>query len=265
MPVITTPSDLTPGIKETIYQPAPDRLESLDVFRGLTIASMIIVNQLPGDQNYAPLEHAPWNGWTHTDLIFPFFLFIVGVSMVLSFSARQERGSSKWRLLFHTVRRAIIIYGIGFFLAAFPFYEGILSRVRIMGVLQRIALVYLLAGIIYLVTNKKVRGALVVLLLVIYFLLMKFYPVPGIGPGVLTPAGNLAGYIDRMLMPGHLWSVSKIWDPEGLLSTMGAMATCLIGTFVGEALRDVESWRRRVVALVLAAVAGICFGYAWEI
>ena len=236
----------------------------------MTIAGMIVVNQLPGNINYAPLEHAEWNGWTHTDLIFPFFLFIVGTSMALSFAARrkkfadepQNKSHSDRKLALHSTRRALTIYAIGFFLAAFPFYEGILHRVRIMGVLQRIALVYLIAAPIYLFTSKRVRAFIVVALLVSYDLLMHFAPVPGYGAGVLTQAGSLSAYIDRYLMLEHLWR--PLWDPEGLLSTMGAIATCLIGTFVGELFLQETDWKKRFRTLLIGGEVLMLLGYLWN-
>jgi len=241
----------------------PQRLQSLDIFRGMTIAGMIIVNQLPAT-SYAPLEHAEWNGWTHTDLIFPFFLFIVGVSMALSFAARRTRGDGNRKLVLQSTRRALTIYAIGFFLAAFPFYEGILSRIRIMGVLQRIALVYLLAAPIYLFVSKRARAFITLALLVVYDLLMHFVPVPGFGAGNLSPDGNLAAYIDRALMPGHLWSVSKTWDPEGLLSTMGALATCLLGTFIGELFLEELDAQKRLRKLFLGGAVYMALAYLWN-
>jgi predicted acyltransferase len=255
--VITPELDLEPQAPA-----APERLLSLDVFRGMTIAGMIVVNQLPGNINYAPLEHAEWNGWTHTDLIFPFFLFIVGTSMALSFASRRKKGDDDRKLALHSTRRALTIYAIGFFLAAFPFYEGILHRVRIMGVLQRIALVYLIAAPIYLFTSKRVRAFIVLAFLVGYDLLMHFVPVPGYGAGVLTQAGSLSAYIDRYLMLGHLWR--PLWDPEGLLSTMGAIATCLIGTFVGELFLQETDWKKRLRTLLISGVVFMALGYLWN-
>jgi predicted acyltransferase len=239
---------------------------SLDVFRGLTIAAMILVNN-PGSWShiYAPLEHAEWNGWTPTDLIFPFFLFIAGVSMTLSFASRAARGVTRGFLAIHVARRSALIFAVGLFLNGFPFFD--FPTIRIMGVLQRIALCYLAAGLLYLAmcrreapTDGKMRvraniGAIAGVALVLlagYWALMTFVPVPGYGAGHLGKDDNLGAYIDRALMGGHLWSESKTWDPEGLLSTLPAIATALIGILAGEWLRSKRRGGRKVLGLVIA-------------
>jgi predicted acyltransferase len=257
------------------------RIVSLDVFRGITIAAMILVND-PGSWShiYPPLEHAEWNGWTPTDLIFPFFLFIVGVSMTLSFAARVRRGATRGSLAWHVVRRSVLIFAIGLFLNGFPSFD--FSTIRIMGVLQRIALCYLVAGLVYLGTLGKQPAAngnapgragtasgaaarvtarvrliasIAVILLVGYWALMTFVPVPGYGAGHLGKDDSLSAYIDRALMGGHLWSESKTWDPEGFLSTLPAIATTLIGILAGEWLRWERQGARKVLGLVIAGAA----------
>ena len=245
------------------------RMVSLDVFRGITIAAMILVND-PGSWNsiYAPLEHAEWNGWTPTDLIFPFFLFIAGVSMTLSFASRAARGVTRRAMANHVLRRSAVIFAIGLFLNGFPFFD--LHTIRIMGVLQRIALCYLAAGILYLATMRReisadnkdyVRGSpgalagVALVLLVGYWALMTFVPVPGYGAGHLGKDENLGAYIDRALMDGHLWSESKTWDPEGFLSTLPAIATALIGILAGEWLRSKRSGTRKVYGLLMSGAA----------
>jgi len=239
---------------------------SLDVFRGLTIAAMILVND-PGSWRhiYAPLEHAEWNGWTPTDLIFPFFLFIAGVSMALSFASRTARGKTRGSLAIHVVRRSALIFAIGLFLNGIPYFD--LRTIRIMGVLQRIALCYLAAGLLYLATYRREATAdgkvcvhanigaiasVALILLVGYWALMTFVPVPGFGAGHLGKDNNLGAYIDRALLGGHLWSESKTWDPEGLLSTLPAIATALIGILTGEWLRSERRGARKVLGLVIA-------------
>ena len=221
------------------------RLVSLDVFRGLTIAAMILVNN-PGDWGhiYWPLGHAPWHGWTPTDLIFPFFLSIVGVSMVFSFAARSGRGAAPAQLARHVLWRSGVIFAVGLFLNGFPRFH--LAKLRIPGVLQRIAVCYLIAALIVLVARRRSLNrqpamrdaapvlAVIFVLLVGYWALMTFVPVPGYGAGNLTPQGNLAAYIDRALLGGHLWSQTRNWDPEGPLSTLPAIATVLIGVLVGD-------------------------------
>ncbi len=248
---------------------------SLDVFRGATIAAMILVND-PGSWShiYPPLEHAEWNGWTPTDLIFPFFLFIVGVSMTLSFASRIARGISRRSLMIHVVRRSALIFVIGLFLNGFPDFD--LSSIRIMGVLQRIALCYLVAGFLYLLTyqwepsgdrparvraNLRVMAGVAVALLVGYWALMTFVPVPGYGAGHLGKDDNLGAYVDRTLMGGHLWSESVTWDPEGFLSSLPAIASLLIGILAGEWLRSDREPLRKVLTLAAAGsvllVAGL--------
>ena len=241
---------------------------SLDVFRGATIAAMILVND-PGSWGhiYPPLEHAEWNGWTPTDLIFPFFLFIVGVSMTLSFASRIARGITRRALAIHVVRRAALIFAIGLFLNGFPSFD--FSSIRIMGVLQRIAVCYLVAGLFYLVTFKQdllavaaarvrpnTRAILTVAiaLLIGYWALMTFVPVPGYGAGHLGKEDNLGAYVDRSLMSGHLWSESVTWDPEGFLSTLPAIASLLIGILAGEWLRSDRSAGRKTLGLAAAGL-----------
>jgi predicted acyltransferase len=236
---------------------------SLDVFRGTTIAAMILVND-PGSWSYVypPLEHADWNGWTPTDLIFPFFLFIVGVSLTLSFGSRVARGVSKRSLAVHVVRRSALIFAVGLFLNGFPGFD--FTTIRIMGVLQRIALCYLAAGLLYLATsrsepaaggavqvraNKSAIAGVAIALLVGYWALMTFVPVPGYGAGHLGKEDSLAAYVDRAVLGGHLWSESKTWDPEGLLSTLPAIATLLIGILAGEWLRSARRGERKTLGL----------------
>jgi predicted acyltransferase len=242
------------------------RMVSLDVFRGITIAAMILVND-PGSWNhiYAPLEHAEWNGWTPTDLIFPFFLFIAGVSMTLSFASRAARGATRGAMAIHVLRRSALIFVIGLFLNGIPFFD--FRTIRITGVLQRIALCYLAAGWLYLATiaretdaRDKVRANLsamagvALVLLLGYWALMTFVPVPGYGAGHLGKDENLGAYIDRTLMGGHLWSESRTWDPEGFLSTLPAVATVLIGILAGEWLRSCQRGARKVLGLLLAGI-----------
>ena len=247
---------------------------SLDVFRGATIAGMILVND-PGSWShiYPPLEHAEWNGWTPTDLIFPFFLFIVGVSMTLSFASRIARGISRRALIIHVVRRSALIFALGLFLNGFPDFD--LGSIRIMGVLQRIALCYLVAGLLYLFAyrrepaekgparvrgNLQVTAAAAIILLIGYWALMTFVPVPGYGAGHLGKDDNLGAYVDRALMRGHLWSESVTWDPEGLLSTFPAIASLLIGILAGEWLRSDRLAKQKALGLAAAGLALLVAG-----
>jgi predicted acyltransferase len=262
-----------PSTQETQAAPAPasgssTRLTSLDLFRGVTIAAMILVNN-PGDSHpYWPLEHAEWNGWTPTDLVFPFFLFIVGVSLVFSFESRLMRGDSKNTLLLHTFRRAVVIFAIGLAMnysavLAFPSASG----VRIPGVLQRIGVCYLVASFLYLYVRPRTRAVVVVALLIGYWILMRFVPVPGFGlPGrdipFLHPDANLAAYLDRKVFR-TLWEVTR--DPEGLLSTLPAIATPLLGIFTGEWLRSKRSPQTKALGMLLFGVIGLILGRTWGI
>ncbi|MBX5495748.1 MAG: DUF1624 domain-containing protein, partial [Bryobacteraceae bacterium] len=168
--------------------PSP-RLTSLDAFRGATIAAMLLVNNA-GDWNhvYPPLLHAKWHGWTPTDLVFPFFLWIVGVSMTFSFARRMARGDGRRAILLHVLRRSALIFAVGLFLNAFPAFD--FEHLRIPGVLQRIALCYLAAGAIVLYTDIKGQIGAAIALLAGYWALMTLVPVPGYGAGVLEPEGN---------------------------------------------------------------------------
>lgn len=251
------------------------RLVSLDVFRGITIAAMILVNN-PGSwaHMYAPLKHAAWNGWTPTDLIFPFFLFIVGVAMTYSFSSMQRKGIEKPKIYKKVVTRSLLLFGIGLAIHIFPlvqfdplrFYD--FSSMRIMGVLQRIGLCYLFASVIYLEFDKVLQWMYWAAgLLIFYWVIMMTIPVPGFGAGVLTKEGNLAAYIDQALMSGHLWRPG--WDPEGLLSTIPAVATVLIGMLSGHLLRrdstSEEKTNHLLVFGLLTLVAGLIVNYWFPI
>ena len=245
------------------------RLTSLDLFRGVTIAAMILVNDAGNDHSYWPLEHADWNGWTPTDLIFPFFLFIVGVSLVFSFESRLQRGDSKSVLLLHTVRRATIIVAIGLAMnySLVLLAPSIFTQVRIPGVLQRIGICYLAASILFLYTRRRTRAFVVAALLIGYWVLMRFVPVPGFGiPGrdipFLHPDANLAAYLDRKVFT-HLWETTR--DPEGLLSTLPAIATPLLGVFTGEWLRSKRSLKTKALGMLLFGVVGVILGRTWAV
>lgn len=241
-----------------------DRLESLDAFRGLTIAGMILVNT-PGTWSavYAPLLHAEWHGWTPTDLIFPFFVFIVGVALPYSFDRYlAEPAAGRPAALRRVLRRSALIFLIGLLLNALPALD--LEEVRIPGVLQRIALAYLGAALATLYLSRRRQVALCVALLLGYHALLMWVPWPGHLPGDLTPDGNLGARLDRALLGvPHLWQ-NREWDPEGLLSTLPAIATCLLGVFTGRLLR---SGRERAIVGGWMFVAGwllILAGLAWD-
>lgn len=250
-----------------------ERLVSLDAFRGATIASMLLVNN-PGSWNavYPPLLHAPWHGWTFTDLIFPAFLWIMGVSLTLSTARRVESGADRAGLLRHVVQRAAIIFALGLLLNAFPFglvpaHDFSLATLRLPGVLQRIALCFAAAGAIFLFTSWRGQLAWAVALLVGYWALLKLVPVPGHGADVLEPQGNLAWWIDSHLLAGHTWAGAPAagFDPEGLLSTLPAIATVQGGTLAGYWLRGARDAARTSAGLVGAGVALLAAGAAWDL
>lgn len=238
------------------------RLISLDVFRGITIAGMILVNN-PGSWSYVypPLRHAEWHGWTPTDMIFPFFLFIVGVAMTFSFAKRLGRGDSRSKLFLHVVKRSVILFLLGLMLAFFPkciIPKFDLSKLRIPGVLQRIALCYFFASIIVMHCKVKGRAFWAVSLLIIYWALMKLVPVPGYGAGDLSQEGNLVGYIDRKILPGSLWLGN--FDPEGILSTIPAISTTLFGVLTGDLLHSSKSHLEKTVLMFVFGNVGLVLG-----
>jgi predicted acyltransferase len=290
-----------------------ERLTSLDVFRGMTIMLMTIVNN-PGDWGaiYAPLEHAEWHGCTPTDLVFPFFLFIVGISTVLSmpekkfdrlvferiitralrifllglslnFFSKIHIGSLDGvplmfvRLFFSAIitvlllgeydRKKQLYVAVGLFalmmLLCFGGFEDFAS-VRIPGVLQRIAVVYLIVSIIYATTNTTVQIIIGLACLLGYWALMALVDVPNVGAANFEKATNLAAWLDNYLLSGHLWATSKTWDPEGILSTIPAIATGLAGVFTGKLLTNNFSKNKKAVYLLSAGVIGVMIGTIWN-
>jgi len=251
-------------------QKLPKRLTSLDVFRGITITGMILVNMAGvADQVYPPLLHADWNGCTPTDLVFPFFLFIIGVAIAFSFSKYKE---NKLTLgLGHTVplgrilRRSAILFALGLLLNGFWNYNW--STIRIMGVLQRISLAYLLATLVILKLPRKGQWAIALLLLLGYWLAMSFIPVPGYGVGNLSRDGNLGAYLDRLIIgTAHLYkgdNFNSMGDPEGLFSTLPAVVSVLLGCFTGDWLRKQPVNSRTSMDLVLVGLSGLVIGEVW--
>jgi predicted acyltransferase len=228
-----------------------DRLSSLDAFRGITIAGMILVNN-PGSWQhvYAPLLHADWHGWTPTDLIFPFFLFIVGVSVSLSLSKRMDRMDSPVSVHMKIIRRSLILFVLGIVLQLLFRFD--ITNLRIPGVLQRIAICYLISALVYYKVGSKGRVVILVFLLAGYYLVMKFVPVPGYGAGVWDYEGNLCAYIDIKLLGGHLYKPA--FDPEGILSTFPAIATTLLGTLAGDWLRSSKNVFQKSLGLLSAGI-----------
>src|SRR2546423_3420677 len=221
----------------------PLRLRSLDAFRGLTIAAMVLVNN-PGTWMavYAPLTHARWHGLTPTDVIFPFFLFIVGVAIPLS---RPTVG--------RVLRRAAIIFALGLVLNGLPRFDW--ATIRIPGVLQRIAVCYLVAALLFLTTSWRRQAITTAALLLGYWAAMMLVPVPGHGRGDLGPEGNLAAWIDRALLGPHVLRLTRVYDPEGILSTLPAVATTLLGVLTGRWLKSDRAPLVITAGMVLAGLA----------
>ena len=248
-----------------MVSPPRERLVALDAFRGLTIAGMILVNNA-GDGQYvfAPLRHAPWHGWTLTDLIFPSFLFIVGVSLAFSLARARQPERQLSHIYLRILRRVLLLFGIGLLLNAMYYIPWwyTFSTLRIPGVLQRIAVVYGLAAVLVLHLSPRQQAYTAVCCLVCYWAVMLLVPVPGYGAGVLTPEGNLAAYIDTRLLRGHLLRTS--WDPEGLLSTVPAIATALFGSLTGQWLRTARSPHEKVTGLFVMGGLGLGLGLGWD-
>ncbi|MGH9400237.1 MAG: acyltransferase family protein [Thermoanaerobaculia bacterium] len=242
-----------------------NRLVSLDVFRGLTIAGMIVVNN-PGtwDHVYPPLLHAEWHGWTYTDTIFPFFLFIIGVAMAFSFAGRSAVGAGRWALVPHTFRRAAIIFGLGLGINALSILLFHRAHVRIPGVLQRIAVCFFFAALVYLLGGRNAIRPAILILLFGYWALMALVPVPGHGVGQLDLDGNFATYVDRLVLGEHTWKHNPSWDPEGLVSTLPAIATTLMGLLAGLALRFEATIEKKIVRLLLWGWVGGIAGILWD-
>ncbi len=255
-PVIANSGKISPQLR-------PARLQSLDLFRGITIAAMILVNNA-GDEPSAhwPLRHAEWNGWTPTDLVFPFFLFIVGVAMAFSFRFRLDCGESRSRLLKHVLWRGILLFAIGMFLNGFPSHYQ-LAHWRIYGVLQRIAICYVVTAILELWTSWRAQLSVALACLVGYWIVMRYIPVPGFGipthnMPLLDPDRNIAAWLDRRLLTGHLYEVTR--DPEGIISTIPAFATCLLGLLTGKWLKTDRTSEVKAFTLAVAGIAAVVIG-----
>jgi predicted acyltransferase len=242
-----------------VRPPATQRLVALDAFRGLTMAFMVLVNDAGDGRNvYSPLRHSEWNGWTPTDVVFPSFVWIVGVAIALALAKRLATGVSRAALFRQALRRALIIYVLGLVVYAAPAFDP--STQRLLGVLQRIAICYLAAVAIYLTTNLRGLIAWLVGLLTVYWLLMAFVPVPGFGAGRLDVAGNFAHYIDRVVLGAHNYHSTVTWDPEGIVSTLPAIATALFGILCGQLLLLRKTLKEKVLWMLLLGAALIVIG-----
>jgi predicted acyltransferase len=268
---------------------AAPRLASLDVMRGLTIAGMILVTD-PGTYSavFPPLTHAAWQGATPTDMIFPAFLFMVGVSTVFSIEARMRRGATPAALIVHILIRTVVLLVLGLLVNGFPFYD--LHHLRIPGILQRIALCYAAAALLYLTIarvgkaesavessaqNATTRTAAVLIiaiaiLLIGYWALLRYFPGPGFGPARYDSLGYLGAYIDRAVFTTrHLWAwgltpgYGVTYDPEGLLSTLPAFANTLLGVLTGVWLRMPRPARSKAADLLY--FGALLFLVAWPL
>lgn len=273
--------------------PARERLLSLDVFRGLTVAGMLLVND-PGSWGsiYPPLEHAAWNGWTPTDLIFPFFLFIAGITTHLSLSSRRARGDDEHAIRAQIIRRGALIFLFGFLVNGFPYFTWgdvagvadptLLQRMgdrllhwRFMGVLQRIGLAYMLAGLLTQRTTLRQQIVIVATLLFGYWMVMTILPVPGEGTiGALLlddPRRTMAAWIDRLVldwtrwgMGNHLWVSGVRWDPEGILSTIPAVCTAILGNLAGRWIGERRPLTERLAGMSAVGSLAMMLGLMWH-
>ncbi|MBK1988134.1 acyltransferase family protein [Sphaerospermopsis aphanizomenoides BCCUSP55] len=250
------------------------RLTSLDVFRGITIAGMILVNMVGvADDKYALLDHAEWNGCTPTDLVFPFFLFIVGVAMTFSLSKYTADNKPTQAVYLRILGRAAILFVLGLLLNGF-WNKGVwtfdFSSLRVMGVLQRISISYLFASLIVLKLPRRSQWILAGVLLIGYWLTMMYVPVPGYGAGILTREGNLGAFIDRLIIPQpHLYKgdgFNFMGDPEGLFSTIPAIVSVLAGYFAGDWIRNKKQANSQTsMDLVLFALCCLVIGIIWDV
>jgi predicted acyltransferase len=248
------------------------RLLSLDVARGITIAFMIMVNNNGGRGSWRFMNHAAWNGLTATDLVFPTFVLVMGISVVFAIESRLARGATRRQLAWHAVQRAVVLCLLGIVVNSFPFFE--LDHMRFYGVLQRIAVCYLAVSLLYLWNSRT--GLLVTALvfaLVGYWVLVRWVPVPGAGmPGRDVPfmdvRQNLVSWIDRQLFPHHLYRDApdhNVRDPEGLLSDLPAIGTALVGMLTGVWLRTRRSIPAKTAGLALASLVSLALGYLWSL
>jgi predicted acyltransferase len=248
-----------------VVRPQKTRLVSLDFFRGVTVAAMILVNN-PGDWGhiYSPLEHSVWNGCTPTDLIFPFFLFMVGVSINYAIGPKKEDKLQHKRIILAAAKRSVIIYILFAMMALLPHFD--FAHYRILGVLPRIAIVFFICAVLFVKTTQKTQLWLFFSILFIYYILMTYINVPGYGPANLEPGTNLAAWLDKLVLTEpHMWSGTKTWDPEGILSTLPAVATCLFGVLVGSWLRRKDKQDAEKVAwLFTIAIFAVIGGLIWD-
>lgn len=242
------------------------RLLSIDVMRGITVAFMIMVNNNgQNDLAYRAMNHSPWNGFTPTDLVFPTFLFIMGISVVLSFGTPKALSTPKRTQVFHILRRFVFLVLLGLVVNGFPYFH--LETLRIYGVLQRIAVCYLLAALLQLLTDRIApRLALLAVALAGYWILLRWVPVPGHGvPGkdfpLLDPNINLTAYIDRQVFPHRLFEGTR--DPEGLLSDLPSFGSTLLGMIAGWYLKRMQPAWSKLRGLMISGILLLAAGLLW--
>ena len=250
-------------------KPQAERLMCLDVFRGLAVAGMIIVDNPGSDEKaYWAIKHAEWNGWTPADFIFPSFLFLVGVSIVLSFAGRLRRGETRRQIVLHALKRSLILIAVGLFVNASPIIGLDVHAWRLEGVTQRIALCYFVAAILVLWSGFRGQLIAIAICLVGYWALLRLAPVPGLGvPGrdipFMDPEKNIVAWLDRRLFMGHLFDGTR--DPEGIISTIPAIATTLIGVLTGYWLSSNRARSTVVVRMMLFGIFGLVAGEVWNV
>lgn len=254
----------------TAVSAAPDvartpRLQSLDVLRGVTIAAMMLVNKQGNGDGYAALQHVPWHGATPTDWIFPFFLFMVGVALPFSIASRRRQGASNGDIMRHAVTRALILFALGVFEKNFPFLTTTLDTFRIPGVLQRIAFCYLAGTAMLLYTTRRQQGVIAAVLLVGYWGLLAFVPVPGAGVVPMTrefASQNWAAWVDQLTMGRHLGYGNRTWDANGLLSSLPSIVSLQAGVLAAWMLERglTTAGARR---LALTGLATLAAGWVW--
>jgi predicted acyltransferase len=293
LPSLPRARDLRAALPSSPMAPARERLLSLDVFRGITVAGMLLVND-PGtwDAIYPPLEHAKWNGWTPTDLVFPFFLFIVGITTCLSLGARRARGDTESAIRAQIIKRGALIFLFGFLINGFPYFTwghvagvadpSLLQRMgdrllhwRFLGVLQRIGIAYMVAALLTLRTTVRQQIVTLAALLFGYWIVMTVLPVPGEGTiGALLldePTRTMAAWVDRVVLDwsrvglgNHLWGSSVTWDPEGVLSTVAAIGTVMLGNLAGRWIGERRPLSERLAGLSAVGALAMMVGLMWH-
>jgi predicted acyltransferase len=293
LPSLPRARDLRAALPTSPSVPARERLLSLDVFRGITVAGMLLVND-PGtwEAIYPPLEHAKWNGWTPTDLVFPFFLFIVGITTYLSLGARRARGDTEQAIRAQIIRRGALIFLFGLLINGFPYFTWgnvpgvadptLLQRMgdrllhwRALGVLQRIGIAYTVAALLTLRTTVRQQILILASILFGYWIVMTVLPVPGEGTiGALLldePSRTMAAWVDRLVLDwsrvglgNHLWGSSVTWDPEGVLSTVPAIGTAMLGNLAGRWIGEKRPLSERLAGLSSVGALGMMAGLMWH-